>query len=217
MTHFATLWHKAYSWWCELYLGIDTRGAVAPPTSEGVHYTPLPYALIAKMFERLDMQPEDVFVDVGCGKGRVVCCASRLHIRKVVAIELNPALARQASDNLRRVRGKRAAVEVVEQSAEEYGYSDATVIYLYNPFNARLTDLVVQKLFLSLSHRPRPLRIVYANPVHEPVLQRQGWLEKYAEWPASDFPVFGYPVSFWRSITTYVNEAGRRAAGGSNP
>jgi predicted RNA methylase len=215
-TMYKVLWHRAYSWWCELSLGVKTRGAVGPLTPDGVHYTPLPYPLISRMFEVLQMRPEDVFVDVGCGKGRVVCCAARFPIRKVVAIELNPALVRQLSRNVQHVRGKKAAVEIVERSAEEYDFPDATVVYLYNPFNARLTDLVVQKLFLSFSNRPRPLRIVYANPVHEAVMERHGWLEKYAEWPASDFAVFGYAVTFWRSIPAQVSEAGRRGAASSN-
>src|SRR4051812_36674945 len=83
------LWHQAYSLWYETYLGIDTRGLVRPPTDEGVHYTPLPYPMIARMIDSLALQPDDVFVDIGCGKGRVVCCVCLHEIRKVVALELN--------------------------------------------------------------------------------------------------------------------------------
>src|SRR5262249_16705051 len=118
------LWHKAYSWWYEFYLHIDTRGAVQPLTNEGVHYTPLPYPMIARMLKLLDLTPNDVFVDVGCGKGRVVCCACRLPVKRVVALELNRNLLDQAVENARKVRGRRAPVDPVATSAEEYDYAD---------------------------------------------------------------------------------------------
>jgi predicted RNA methylase len=194
------LWHKVYSWCCELCLRLDTRGAVQPLTDEGVHYTPLPYPLIARMLRVLDLRSSDVFVDVGCGKGRVVCCACRLLVKRVVALELNRELLDQAMENARRVRGRRAPVEPVGISADEYEFSDATVVYLYNPFNARITGLVMEQLYRSYLQAPRTIRVVYANPVHESVLTQRGWLEKYAEWPPDDFPVFGYRVSFWRTL-----------------
>ena len=148
------------------------------------------------------MKADDVFVDIGCGKGRVVCCACRTSIRKVVAIELNGSLLKQTMDNVAKLRGRRCPVEAISLSAEEYDYTDATIAYLYNPFNARLTERVMEKLYYSYSKLHRPLRVVYANPIHEHVLRKYNFLEKYEEWPASDFPVFGCAVSFWRTSET---------------
>ena len=194
------LWHKGVSACVEAYLGINTRGAVSAPNDEGVHYTPLPYPLIFKMLAMLELQPHDVFVDIGCGKGRVVCCASRRTVTKVVALELNGDLLAQMRDNVRRLRGRKAPVDAVQRSADEYEFPDVTVAYLYNPFNARLTERVMERLFQSYVTNPRQVRVIYANPVHETAMLKHGWLRKYHEWPASDFPVFGYPVSFWRSV-----------------
>jgi SAM-dependent methyltransferase len=198
-TRMGILWHRAYSLCAERYLGIRTRGLERPPNAEGVHYTPLPYPLVFRMLRELGPGPEDVFVDVGCGKGRVVCCAARARMKKVIALELNPALLGQAVRNAAAVRGRRTVVVAVEQSAETYNYEDATVVYLYNPFNARLTGMVLEQLRQSASRRPRTVRVVYANPVHESTVVQHGWLKKYEEWPASEYPVFGYAVSFWRA------------------
>jgi len=208
-------WHKALSLWYEAYLGIDTRGAVDPLTPDGVHYTPLPYAMILRLIDFLSLEPADVFVDVGCGKGRVTACICRLPIERVVALELNGTLLEQAMLNASRVRGKIAPVEAVHGPAEQYDYHDTTVAYLYNPFSERLTNEVVDRLFASYSKRPRPIRVVYANPVHEAALERHGWLQKFAEWPATDFPSFGYPVSFWRSSAERLTtgSAGDRPGG----
>jgi hypothetical protein len=203
--------HKAYSWWYEFYFHINTRGAVQPVTAEGVHYTPLPYPMIFRMLRLLDLQPQDVFVDVGCGKGRVVCCACRLRMRTVIALELNHELLNQAMENVAHVRGKVTPVVPAAVSAERYDYSAATVVYLYNPFNERITSLVIEQLYRSYLTTPRTVRVVYANPVHESVLARHGWLEKYEEWPDDEFPVFGYAVSFWRSIPPANRAAGTPA------
>jgi hypothetical protein len=217
MRHLQVLWHRAYSWWYEFYLRIETRGAVQPVTHEGVHYTPLPYPMIFRMLRLLDLQPSDVFVDVGCGKGRVVCCVCRVPIRTVVALELNNELLGQALENTARVRGRRTTVVPVALSAESYNYDAATVVYLYNPFNERITRLVLRRLYESYLAVPRPIRVVYANPVHESLLKEHGWLEKYAEWPSDAFPVFGYPVSFWRSMPRGNRAGGKLADAAPTP
>lgn len=210
-------WHRALSLWYEAYLGIDTRGAVDSLTAEGVHYTPLPYAMIFRLIDFLSLTPTDVFVDVGCGKGRVTACVCRLPVERVVALELNRALLDKAVVNATRVRGRTAPIEAVHGPAGSYDYHDATVVYLYNPFNERLTSELINRLFASYSERPRPIRVVYANPVHELALVRHGWLQKFAEWPATDFPSFGYPVSFWSSssIRPTTHDGDERRAGGA--
>lgn len=198
--HLSIYWHKAQSAAYEKFLGIRTRGAVPPMTAEGIHYTPLPYPMIQSMLRQLNLAADDVFVDIGAGKGRVACCVSRCRIARVVALELNPELLAQAITNAKAVRGRKAPVEPVLKSADDYAYPDATVVYLYNPFNARILAAVMDRIAASNLRHRRPIRMVYANPVHDDVLAQHAWLEKYDEWSASRFPVFGYRVSFWRTV-----------------
>lgn len=198
--HFKIAWHRLSSLCAEFRLGIETRGSEAAPNGNGLHYTPLPYPLIWRMLKTLKMGENDVFVDVGCGKGRVTCCACRQPIKKVVAIELNASLLRRATSNADRVRARKSEIEYVWMSAEEYDYAGATVVYLYNPFNADLMGRVMAKVLQSYECAPRTIRIVYANPVHEEILTRAGWLQRLEDWPASDFPVFGYRLSIWGSV-----------------
>jgi precorrin-6B methylase 2 len=193
-------WQKLSSAVAECWLRIRTTGQVDPLTREGVHYTPLPYVMVFRMLRFLALQSDDVFVDIGCGKGRVLCCACRLPIKRVVGIEQNEELLQISRANLKSVRGACAPVELVHCSAEQYAYNDATVIYLYNPFNERITELVIDALHASYQRARRRMRIVYANPVHEQVMGKHGWLSKRAEWPETDFPGFGYSVSFWETI-----------------
>lgn len=192
-------WQKLSSVLTERWLGIQTTDRVEALTSEGIHYTPLPYVMISRLFEVLNPGKDDVFLDVGCGKGRVLCCAGRLPIKRVIGIEQNEELLKVARKNVDNLRGACAPVDLICTSAETYSYDDATIVYLYNPFNERITRVMIERLQESLKRLPRKLRVVYANPVHDNVLVESGWLKKTAEWPATDFPGFGYPVSFWEA------------------
>ncbi len=199
-TQINVAWQKVSSILTERWLNIHTTDRVEALTDEGIHYTPLPYVMITRMFEVLKPTKDDVFLDVGCGKGRVLCCASRLPMKRVVGIEQNDQLLKVAGRNVECLRGACTPVDLVCTSAETYSYDGATIVYLYNPFNERITRVMTARLRESVARAPRKLRIVYANPVHANVFEESGWLRKSSEWPASDFPGFGYPVSFWQTL-----------------
>jgi hypothetical protein len=195
------LTQKLYSYFFECYLGIRTTGFVAPTVQWGVHYTPLPYQAIRRILDRLSLEENDVFVDIGCGKGRVICCACRRPLRRTVGIEVNEELLRLAVANAGKVRHRKAPFEGLAMPAEEYDYPDATVIYLYNPFDRPIMDKVMGRITESYRRSPRDVRVAYANCLHEDSLRQTGWLVKREEWPASLFPGFGCPISFWSSMS----------------
>ncbi len=190
---------KLSSYVFERFLRIDTTGAVDPTVQWGVHYTPLPYEVIWRILGWLQLTPRDVFVDIGCGKGRVVCCACRFPVNRVVGVEVNPLLLEKAESNVRKMRRCRSRFEPLLMPAEQYHYDDATAIYLYNPFDKPIMEKVFGRIDASYRRKPRLLRVAYANCLHEEFLQRTGWLKKREEWPASQFPGFGCPISLWSS------------------
>jgi len=195
----AVLSQKIYSFCVEHYLRINTTGFAAPTVKFGVHYTPLPYQIIFQILDRLNLREDDVIVDIGCGKGRVLCCACRRRVLKVVGIEVNEKLVNLAKLNSQCVRGRKAAIEIVLIPAEEYDYSEATALYLYNPFGLPVMELVISRLRESYRQKPRAIKIAYANAKHEDSLKKGHWLVKYDEWPAAKFPGFACPISFWRT------------------
>jgi SAM-dependent methyltransferase len=196
----ALYWQKAISFAVERYLRISTAGHVSAVTKGGVHYTPLPYRVTWQILRHLNLQSDDVFVDIGCGKGRVLCCAARTAVGRVVGIEVNDGLAKQARTNLRKLRGRRAPGEVLSMFAENFDYADASVIYLYNPFDETILRKTLARIDQAFKARPRPISVVYANNMYEEPLRELHWLGKQYEWPATDFPSFGYPIGFWRSV-----------------
>ncbi len=64
----------------EMRLGVSTRGVHGfEPADwsqrEHTYYITVSYRGIFHILDSLALQSSDVLVDLGCGKGRVVCCA----------------------------------------------------------------------------------------------------------------------------------------------
>ncbi|MDA0668233.1 MAG: class I SAM-dependent methyltransferase [Planctomycetota bacterium] len=153
----------------------------------------------------LDLQAVDVFLDLGCGKGRVTCMASRSNASRVVGLEQDDALLEIARKNLNRISDVRAQVDFHHGLAQDFDFDTTTVVFLFNPFGADTLRDVLHLLEQSLKRNPRRLRIVYVNPVHEQVLSNADWLSNTHSWPSAAYPEFEIQppnlrlVSFWEA------------------
>jgi SAM-dependent methyltransferase len=153
----------------DLLLGMDTSrdldSDIETPDSFG--YQPSPWTTLARLLPRADVSPSDVFVDFGCGKGRVLYLAARYAFRRVVGVELRADIADLARRNLARQRHRFVCrdVEVVTSDARSFPIpDDMTVAYLFNPFPDPVFCDVLGRIRASLERRPRRLRLVYRNP-----------------------------------------------------
>jgi SAM-dependent methyltransferase len=174
----------------ELCLGIATTeqrlsglvpqiGATSSHHADNYAYSTPDYLDLRRILARLDMTQADVFYDIGCGMGRVVCLAARSPLTKVVGIELNPALAEIARRNAASLRGRRSPIEIRTEDAATAGVSNGTLYYLFNPFGPDTLRVVLANIELSLHRAPRAARFVYVNPQHKAVLDTTGWIEQY--------------------------------------
>lgn len=147
-------------------LGIDTAVARfnAPGHDERSPYEPVHYEALKIIDERVPVTDNEVFYDLGCGKGRILCHFASKPIRRAVGVEYDPELAAAAQANVARLVGRRAETSVVVGDAGAQDYSDATLIFMFNPFGAETMTRV-----LSGVSGQSGLRIVYAGPVQEAV------------------------------------------------
>jgi hypothetical protein len=136
---------------------------------------------------------------VGCGKGRATCCASTYLLKKVIALDVNQSLVDTAIDNASRMRRRKSKVIGLVSDATQFNYDDVTVIYMYNPFGRDTMESMMCRVAESYARNPRPLKIAYANNLHEEPLFAQSWLKKKTEWEKNKFKGFGCPISFWSS------------------
>lgn len=182
-------------WW-ESRLGISTRGTVATDHPDSVHYATMGYRTVWRVLDHLALRPSDIFVDVGCGKGRVLCCAARYAIKQVMGVDLSADLCSQARENARRMRGRRGPIDVTNMLADDFDYSTATVLFLFDPFGAATLAPLLTKL--SQDTAGHQLRIAYANPTHDRVFAEQPWLRRDGYWDRTETGL-EHDVSFHRS------------------
>jgi len=183
-----------------LRLGIRTGGIERFALQADYHYySTISYRATLFILSHVGLGPDDVFVDIGCGKGRVLCSASRLGIREAIGIEVDPHLSQIASANARRVRGRTCPVTVLNLRAEDWDYSKGSVFYLFNPFGAQTMDVVLKRVKKSWDARPRRLTFIYVNPVHESVVADCSWLSLANRWHAEEKPFLSHTVSVWQS------------------
>jgi predicted RNA methylase len=178
----------------ERRLGISSRGTVDIENPDSVYYATMDYSAISKVLQRLELQPFDVFVDIGCGKGRVLCCVALAHLRKAIGIDVSPELSAIARKNAQRLRGRHTPIAIYTGMAQDFDYSEGTVFFLFNPFGARTLDACLAKIHSDVANRP--VRIAYATPTHNAVFDKHDWLERYDDWES---------VFFYRSVGWSAN------------
>jgi SAM-dependent methyltransferase len=150
----------------------------APAHEEHNAHAPTPWRLLPHILQPGDVGQTDVFVDFGCGTGRVMLeAAARYPLRRLAGVEIAPELAAAArallSHNERYLRGR--PWEVVTADVLDYEIpDDLTVAYLFDPFTGSVFDGVISRLEASVDRRPRRVRIVYVVPNELERLTRTG-------------------------------------------
>lgn len=183
----------------EWKLGIRTRGLYFSESSndEFIHYGTQSYATALRVLEGLALSPGDVFVDLGCGKGRVICLASLHEVREVIGVDYSPVMCTMARSNARRVKGRRSPIRIWEGLAQDFNYSQGSVFYMFHPFGPATLGQVLDCMRRGIEAHPRPIRIAYVNPVHDSLLREVSWLEEQDRWEQGGHPDIDVPVSFW--------------------
>jgi SAM-dependent methyltransferase len=143
-------------------LGIDKRG---------YHdYEPSGWRSFSRAMRDEKIGREHSFLDIGCGKGRVVAQAARQPFKRVLGVELSAEMAESARQLLageqRRRRCEEVEIFVADVTTWEVP-DDVTHIYLYNALSGDALIAVLDRIAESAARRPRQLLFIYANPIHE--------------------------------------------------
>jgi SAM-dependent methyltransferase len=150
-------------------------------------YQPTEAVLFREMLEALREQThvdfrDFVFVDLGSGKGRTLLMASDYPFRRIVGVELLPALHQAAQENLSKYRSesqKCFAMEAICGDATEFPFpAEPIMLYLFNPFRESGLRRAIANLEQSLRDDPRAVYVLYHNPLLEHVLSESAALKK---------------------------------------
>lgn len=146
--------------------------------------------LIAQWRETIPPHPISsyTFIDVGAGKGRGLLVASQYRFRRVVGIELNPALAAVSRANIAHWSGIHssdetapllAPIEVLEQDALDYVFPTTPVLlFLFHPFEAPVLRKLLRNIEAQFAERPGTLDLIYVNAECANVLDRNPGFEQ---------------------------------------
>jgi SAM-dependent methyltransferase len=127
------------------------------------------------------------FLDLGSGKGRTLLMASDYPFRRIIGVELLPSLHQIAQENLYQYKNESQqcfALESICADATAFPLpADPLVIFLFNPFPESGMRQVVDNLDQSLREHPRPVYVLYHNPLLEHTLGESSVLRKIAGAP----------------------------------
>lgn len=149
---------------------------------------------LRKLFKELMIPKGKVFIDVGCGKGRVLLIASEFGFKELRGIEFSPELCKIATNNCsiyKRKAGISANFLIIESDICDYEIKDEDVFFVFNPFDAHVLAQVLENIRLSLLERKRRIWIIYRKPIHRFIIDEDTEfrkLKKFVFW-GSDFLV----------------------------
>ena len=190
---------RAWAWGNDRWLGIETSDAGAerehdpakpwpfsflhgkPKHPDSVIYGAAEYFSIRRLIRTLAPGPPDVILDLGCGKGRVLCEFARHRVKKVIGVELNEAHCATARRNAAQLRGRLSPIEIRCGDAVSTDVADCTIVFMFNPFGPDTMREVLSGLQASLAKNPRRLRVAYYTPRFQEVFLAAGWLRRTME------------------------------------
>jgi SAM-dependent methyltransferase len=141
---------------------------------ENHYYEATEWSTLRRVLPRDRVTGDDVFLDIGCGMGRVLLLASLYRFRRVIGVDLAPELIEVARRNIARVRGDHVEAVVADVTTWPVP-DDVTVVSMSNPFSGTVFSAALEQITSSLERRPRRLRLVYRNPVEHELVMRSGW------------------------------------------
>ena len=168
--------------------GVDTGGVErlydlaieGPNAAFGVNHVAVDPDEFALAMASLDIDLADAtFLDLGAGKARAMMLAAAYPFRTITGVEFARELHEAGIENIARAAPRLQAPERLHLhlgDAATFAMPDGPlVIYLYNPFDAPVMAPVAHSATTAWTASPRPMRVLYVNPVHLDVWTGLGW------------------------------------------
>lgn len=167
-------------------LGIDTgdEDYIMPDRqmdSDDMLYLPTPYIRLAQLFMFLKKEglinSKEVFVDIGCGKGRILLMAILAGLKHVVGVDVDGNVLNVANKNLNKFMSQIDSSTLFEGDILSYKPTNETIFYLYFPFSHDKARALLNNIKDSLIENPRKIRLILRVNRYEDVLKDNAdWL-----------------------------------------
>jgi tRNA G37 N-methylase Trm5 len=119
----------------------------AEPSRLDVPYVPTPQEVVDRMLAMGKVGKNDVLYDLGCGDGRIVVTAARVHGARGTGIDLNPVRIAEAKENAKKAGvSERTTFKVGDLFEADVSPATVVTLYLLPTVNAKLRPRLWQQL-----------------------------------------------------------------------
>ncbi|RJQ56235.1 MAG: class I SAM-dependent methyltransferase [Nitrospiraceae bacterium] len=146
--------------------------------SRGHRYASTPAIAFKKLLDAIEFPDDSVFVDIGCGKGKMLLLAPHFGFKRVVGVDFSEKLCECARKNIsiyQQKTGRNAHIDVIHSDVVHYEIKDdENVFYLFNPFDEVILKKVLDNICSSVEKNPRPVYLIYYIPYYRKIIERHG-------------------------------------------
>lgn len=152
------------------------------------------YSALEIIFQNVNLTEKDRFIDIGCGKGRVLAFLIRNKFTgKITGIELNEQVANYAMQWVTRYPN----INVIHGNAFELNLDSYTIMFLGRPFETDVFIKFVDKIENEMTHEL--LFIYWCDQVNGNYIDnRKGWHKHKREkiYKVNKIPIFTCPQRY---------------------
>ena len=135
------------------------------------------YMVLNRIFSHVTICDQDVFLDIGCGKGRVLAFLLKKHAPcRICGVEINEISGKVAQE----WTGKYDQVSVTLGDAFQMDYNPYTILFMGRPFLPKTFIQFIERFEAGLSH---PITLIYWVDQQSGYLlkDRPGWTLLFRE------------------------------------
>jgi SAM-dependent methyltransferase len=173
-------------------VGLGALDGLGRHGADAVYYWPTreeEFELVMRSVGPLEYR-DFVFIDIGCGKGRVVLLAAGLPFKRVIGLDFSPRLIEQAQRNIEQYSGPRRAssVDVRVGDAAEFSFPEGNLLlYMFDPFGPAVMEKMLANLEAARRQSSRQVTLLYYSPEYCELVQAAGF-ELLAEGCGENWP-----------------------------
>ena len=170
----------------------ESKGATG---SQSTHYT-----ILDEMFQNATFSEQDKFIDVGCGKGRILAYMLKSNFPgEIYGIELN----QEVGDYCKSWAEKYQQVHVLVGDAFALDYDQYTVMFMGRPFLPDMFHKFIEQLEQTMTH---PLKFYYwvDQQSGDFLNDRPGWKMHRREWVYKKHGFYLAPCPQRYSVWTFT-------------
>ena len=144
-------------------------------------YMPSNYVLLKRLFKKLnEFDHNKTFLDIGCGKGRVLSVAAHFGFKQIVGVELVENYCKSAQKEVYKLSSQfpSTSFEIVCNDAASFVIpKNIQCIFFYNPFKEVMIDVMITNITNSFKNSPRNIYVIYLNPLFKQNFLSAGFKE----------------------------------------